>query len=177
MSKTTRRGLLAGAGPSGLSRTWPYHDHAMAMPLPAVHSEGGMMVGPQMELGCRARFVRDVRHHRPRTPRVDREFILFFHDMYGDDLPPFDRDWDCFNGFAYLGNTPTFRARVGDRVRWRVAALGTEFHVFHVHGHRWRAADRSYLDAAGLGPSTTRTVEWTEDSRGKWLYHVTWSTT
>lgn len=30
--------------------TWPYHDHAMAMPLPGVHSEGGMMVGPQMEL-------------------------------------------------------------------------------------------------------------------------------
>jgi len=81
------------------------------------------------------------------------------------------RDWDCFNGGAYLGNTPTFKARTGERVRWRVAALGTEFHVFHVHGHRWRTPDGTYQDSALLGPSTTLTIEWAENNPGRWLYH------
>jgi FtsP/CotA-like multicopper oxidase with cupredoxin domain len=86
-------------------------------------------------------------------------------------VPALGRDWDCFNGFAYLGSTPTFQGRVGERVRWRVASLGTEFHVFHVHGHRWRAPDGTCVDSALLGPSTTLTVEWTEDNPGGWLYH------
>jgi hypothetical protein len=80
-----------------------------------------------MELGAELGLFGMIAITDSRTPRIDREFVLFFHDMYSADLPPFDRDWDCFNGFAYLGNTPTFRARVGERVRWRVAALRTEF--------------------------------------------------
>jgi FtsP/CotA-like multicopper oxidase with cupredoxin domain len=71
------------------------------------------------------------------TPPVDREFPLFFHDLYQDDVPSLaHQDFDCFNGASYLGNTPIFTAKVGDRVRWRVAALGKEFHEFQIHGHR-----------------------------------------
>ena len=42
----------------------------------------------------------------------------------------------AFNGTCFLGNPPTFTAKAGQRVRWHVATLGKEFHVFHLHGHR-----------------------------------------
>ena len=47
------------------------------------------------------------------------------------------RGFMTINGRAFLGNTPVFRAQVGDRVRWDVMTLGDDFHTFHVHGHRW----------------------------------------
>jgi manganese oxidase len=151
--------------------TWPYHDHAMAPPLPGTHSDSGMGAGIAMELGAELGLFGIIAITDASTPRVDREIVLFFHDLYSDDVPAFDHDWDCFNGGAFLGNTPTFRAQTGERVRWRIAALGTEFHVFHVHGHRWRVRDGSYRDSELLGPSTTLTVEWTENNPGRWLYH------
>ena len=92
-----------------------------------------------------------------RTPRVDRELDLFFHDLYQDDIPSLSQDFDSFNGGCFPGNTPTFSARVGERVRWRIGALGKEFHVFHLHGHRWRIGDR-YDDSMVLGPSATLTI-------------------
>ena len=150
--------------------TWVYHDHTMSPPLPGAHSDD-MAVGPPMELGAQLGLFGVIAITDAHTPAVDKEIVLFFHDMYGDDIPSLGRDWDCFNGYAYLGNTPTFTARRGQRVRWRVAALGTEFHVFHVHGHRWRALDGSFEDTAILGPATTLTVGWTEDNPGRWLYH------
>ena len=45
------------------------------------------------------------------------------------------------DGRAFVGNTPVFRAKVGDVVQWDVLALGDDFHTFHVHGHRWLTAD------------------------------------
>jgi FtsP/CotA-like multicopper oxidase with cupredoxin domain len=150
--------------------TWVYHDHAMAQPLPG-GPRHDMAAGPQMELGAQLGLFGVIAISDAYTPAVDREFVLFFHDLYSDDIPVLHRDWDCFNGYAYLGNTPTFTARVSERVRWRVAALGTEFHVFHAHGHRWRAGDGTFTDSALLGPSTTLTIEWLEDNPGRWLYH------
>jgi FtsP/CotA-like multicopper oxidase with cupredoxin domain len=90
-----------------------------------------------------------------RTPPTDREIFLFLHDVYYADIPELGQDFDCFNGRAFLGNTPEFTAWPGERVRWRIGALGSEFHVFHLHGHRWRAADGTFTDSQLLGPSTT----------------------
>jgi manganese oxidase len=143
--------------------TWPYHDHSMA--------QGMGDMGPTMEMGAELGLLGIVAITDRHTPRVDREFVLFFHDLYQADVKELSQDYDCFNGAAYLGNTPTFTARLGERVRWRVAALGKEFHVFHVHGHRWRDASGQFVDAQILGPSTTLTVEFTEDNPGDWLYH------
>ena len=41
------------------------------------------------------------------------------------------------DGRAFVGNTPVFHAKVGELVQWDVMALGSDFHTFHVHGHRW----------------------------------------
>jgi manganese oxidase len=141
--------------------TWPYHDHSLFQG-PA---------GPVMELGAELGLFGVVAITDRRTPQVEREFVLFFHDVYKADVPALAQDFDCFNGAAFLGNTPTFEARVGERIRWRIAALGREFHVFHIHGHRWRNEAGQFIDSQLLGPSTTLTVEFTEDNPGDWLYH------
>jgi len=59
---------------------------------------------------------------------------------------------------------------VGDRVRWHIAVLGKEFHVFHVHGHRWQT-NGQFTDTHLLGPSMAASFEFVEDNPGKWLYH------
>jgi plastocyanin/FtsP/CotA-like multicopper oxidase with cupredoxin domain len=49
----------------------------------------------------------------------------------------------CINGRKYLGNTPTLIARPrqgaepGTRMRFGVVGMGSMFHTFHIHGHRW----------------------------------------
>jgi FtsP/CotA-like multicopper oxidase with cupredoxin domain len=70
-----------------------------------------------------------------------------------------------------LGNTPKFHAKVGDHVRWHIIALGSEFHVFHLHGHRWRDPSGRWIDSQILGPSTSIVVDYVEDIPGDWLYH------
>jgi FtsP/CotA-like multicopper oxidase with cupredoxin domain len=172
--------------------TWPYHDHAMPATIPGASGDtqgttttpatprddeegesgsmGGMAMGGTMELGAQLGLFGFIVVTDEHTPKVDKEFFLFFHDLYAEDIPAVDHDWDLFNGRAFLGNTPTFTAKVGDRVRWHLASLGNEFHVFHVHGHRYKLGGR-WQDSTVLGPSTTLVIDWTEDAPGRWLYH------
>ena len=151
--------------------TWPYHDHSvpkMIMPNQSMgEDEGGMGT---MELGAQLGLLGTIVVTDEHTPPVDREIVLFLHDLYQSDVPSLSQDFDCFNGRSFLSNTPEFHVNVGDRVRWRIAALGAEFHVFHLHGHRWSTALR-YVDSEMLGPSTTLNVEYTENNPGSWLYH------
>ena len=129
----------------GSEGVWPYHDHSRSM-----HEsiEGGMY-GALSILG---------RHER----RPDREFVVFFNSMH---------DFETINNRAFIRNTPTFRARVGDLVQWDVLAMGSSHHTFHVHGHRWRDANRVPLDTRTLGPAESFRVRWVEREPGTWLYH------
>ncbi|MFD0327971.1 multicopper oxidase domain-containing protein [Streptacidiphilus monticola] len=131
------------------------------------------MGGGTMEIGAQLGLVGVLVVTDHHTPDVDREFALVFHDLYANDVPSLAQDLDLFNGYAFLGNTPTFHARAGERVRWRIVALGKEFHVFHLHGHRWRSGlgYQGWVDSQIVGPSTSLTVEYTEDNPGDWLYH------
>jgi FtsP/CotA-like multicopper oxidase with cupredoxin domain len=74
------------------------------------------------------------------------------------------------NGRAFVGNTPVFRAKVGDLVQWDVLAIGDDFHTFHVHGHRWMTADGP-RDTQVIGPAESYKIRWREDIPGTWLYH------
>lgn len=74
------------------------------------------------------------------------------------------------NGKAYEDAVPEFRARVGDRVRWRVVSIGQEFHTWHVHGHRWLSGG-VLTDNIALGPGMYSTFEYDEDKPGNWLVH------
>ena len=75
------------------------------------------------------------------------------------------------NGRAFVGNTPVYRAKVGEVVQWDVLAIGSDFHTFHVHGHRWLQADGTPRDTQTIGPAESFRVRWREDTPGTWLYH------
>ncbi len=66
------------------------------------------------------------------------------------------------DGRAFVGNTPVFRAKVGDVVQWDVLAIGDDFHTFHVHGHRWMTADGP-RDTQTVGPAESYKIRWRED--------------
>jgi manganese oxidase len=133
--------LTAGRDATGV---WPYHDHSPSME----DSIAGGMYGALSILG---------RHERA----PDREFVVFFEHT---------GDFMTIDGRAFLGNTPVFHARVGDRVQWDVLSLGEDFHTFHVHGHRWMQG-HTPQDTRTIGPAESFRVGWREDRPGTWLYH------
>jgi manganese oxidase len=133
--------LFAGRDSVGV---WPYHDHSPSM----MDSIQGGMYGALSILG-----------RRERPP--DREFVVFLESMGG---------FMTIDGRAFIGNTPVFHARVGDRVQWDVLALGDEHHTFHVHGHRW-LEHGTPVDVQTVGPAESFRIRWREDRPGTWYYH------
>jgi manganese oxidase len=134
--------LTAGPGSAGF---WPYHDHSTSMD----ESIAGGMFGGLSIAG-------------PNERRADREFVVAFAPWHG---------FQTIDGRAFVGNTPVFEARVGETVQWDVMAMGSEFHTFHVHGHRWRTDGGTPEDTRRLGPAESFRVRWREDAPGTWLYH------
>jgi len=133
--------LTAGPQSAGF---WPYHDHS-----PSMHEslEGGLYGGMSI-LGRRQRAA-------------DREFVAVFAPI---------GDFQSINGHAFVGNTPVFRARVGQLVQWDVMAIGSEHHTFHVHGHRWLENGQA-RDTHTVGPAESFRFRWREDAPGTWFYH------
>ena len=133
--------LRAGPESSGF---WPYHDHS-----PSMHAslQGGLYGGISI-IGRNER-------------RADREFVVVFAPT---------GDFQSINGRAFVGNTPVFRARVGQTVQWDVMAIGSEHHTFHVHGHRWLEHGDA-RDTHTVGPAESFRFRWREDAAGTWFYH------
>jgi FtsP/CotA-like multicopper oxidase with cupredoxin domain len=141
--------------------TWVYHDHA-----PSVTVGTSMLMEFGAELGMFGFLVLTD----ASTPPATKEFFTFLHDLYQADISTLSQDYDCFNGSSYLGNTPTFNAKVGDTIRWHIGALGKEFHAFHIHGHRWNS-NGQFVDVVQIGPSNATSFDFVADNPGKWLYH------
>jgi FtsP/CotA-like multicopper oxidase with cupredoxin domain len=142
--KTYTYELTAGDDSAGV---WPYHDHS-----PSMHDsiEGGMY-GMLSILG-------------PDEQPPDREFEVV--------LAPMGKNFMTIDGRAYVGNTPVFRSKVGDLVQWDVMAMGSDFHTFHVHGHRWLVQPGNVArDTQTVGPAESFRIRWREDAPGTWLYH------
>jgi len=142
--------------------TWPYHDHS-------VHFDPGKgsMV---MEAGAELGLFGMIAITDQNTPKMDKELSVVWHSLYSGDIPGLSQDFHCFDGLAYLGNTPTLRAKVGQKVRWRVVFLGNDFHTFHIHGHTWISNGR-FDDTIVVGPGCTLTFDYVEDAPGVWYYH------
>jgi FtsP/CotA-like multicopper oxidase with cupredoxin domain len=134
--------LFAGSDSMGV---WPYHDHS-----PSMHdSIAGGMYGMLSILGA-----------GEQAP--DREFEVVFAPM---------GDFQTIDGRGFVGNTPVFKSTLGQLVQWDVMAMGSEQHTFHVHGHRWRAADGTPRDTQTVGPAESFRIRWREEDPGTWLYH------
>lgn len=143
--------------------TWPYHDHSK-------HFDPGRG-SVVMEAGAELGLFGMIAITDQNTPPVDKEIMSIWHSFYQGDIPGISQDYHCINGYAYLGNTPTPQTKVGDRVRWRVVALGNDFHTFHVHGHTWNFGGQ-FTDCVVIGPGVGHSFEYTEDAdRGLWYYH------
>jgi len=139
---------------------WPYHDHSPSMEA-SIH--GGM----SGMLSIRGRS----------EPLPDREFVVVFAPMGPPTgqthqvAQPAITEFQTIDGRAFVGNTPVFRASVGQTVQWDVMGMGSEHHTFHVHGHRWRERDGTPRDTQTVGPAESFRIRWREQAPGTWLYH------
>jgi FtsP/CotA-like multicopper oxidase with cupredoxin domain len=131
---------------------WVYHDHS-------VDANNNTTLG----------MYGLIEVTKPGTPPPQHQMVTYFDEMT-PDVTGLPNEYDTINGHAYVGNTPTYSAKVGDHVQWVVAALGSDFHVFHIHGHRWKY-DGQNQDDLEIGPSEAKSVSFTEDSAGLWLVH------
>ena len=94
----------------------------------------------------------------------------------GDMLP----NYFTFNGKSYPA-TETVRARVGDRILFRLIGSGQFIHPIHIHGGPFEivatdgnpvpAAARLTKDTVLVGPGERYDVVWTARNPGKWLLH------
>jgi FtsP/CotA-like multicopper oxidase with cupredoxin domain len=132
---------------------WPYHDHGPNHTLNTFRGLfGAVIVRPK-----------GVKH-------PDVSYTVFAHQ-----LPPpitgIQRNFQCLNGRAYAGNTPTLRSRVGQDVEINAFGMDSNFHTFHIHGHRWKDPAGTFVDNPAMGPNECVTARFVEDNPGRWLYH------
>ena len=132
---------------------WPYHDHGPNHTLNTFRGLFGAII---------------VRERGAKAPDV--EAVVVFHGL----APPVtdrERQFQCSNGRAFAGNTPTLRAKVGQDVAIHVMGMDSNFHDFHIHGHRWKDPSGTFIDTPAVGPNETITARFIEDNPGRWLYH------
>ncbi len=125
----------------------------------------------------------------PRRPprRIDRDFAIFLNEWFikpGTSIPDpsvmLDFNVFTFNSRVFPGTDPLL-ARLGDRVRFRIANISMDSHPIHLHGHtfRWTASDGGPLPetawipetSINVPPGTTRDIEFIADNPGDWALH------
>lgn len=132
---------------------WPYHDHGPNHTLNTMRGLFGALIV------------------RPKgATKPDVETVLMMHS-FAPQLTRLPRLFQTVNGRAGAGNTPTVSAKVGDDVAFHVIGFDSNFHTFHLHGHRWQDPNGTFVDNPGFGPNETVTARFIEDNPGRWLWH------
>lgn len=151
--------------------TYMYHPHADEM--------------LQMAMGMMGFFI--IHPKKPESPPIDRDFCIFPH-MWAidpDTATPdpnvmLDFNLFTFNGRTFPG-TEALVARLGDRVRVRLANVSMTSHPIHLHGVRaWvTQTDGGPIPRSAWWPETsipvasgqTRAFELDADNPGDWPLH------
>jgi FtsP/CotA-like multicopper oxidase with cupredoxin domain len=108
---------------------------------------------------------------RPKgAAKPDLEQVLMMHS-FAPQVTRLPRLFHAVNGRSGAGNTPTIQASVGQDVAIHVIGFDSNFHTFHLHGHRWKDTTGTFVDNPGFGPNETVTARFTEDNPGRWLWH------
>ncbi|MFD4191075.1 multicopper oxidase domain-containing protein [Amycolatopsis thermoflava] len=145
-----------GSWAEGTAGYWHYHDHAMG----TEHGTEGVLKGLYGALV--------VRRQGDLLPK--RQFTVVFNDM-------------TINNRAHH-DAPTFEANLGERVEWIAIGHGSNFHTFHLHGHRWldnRTGMRTseydpspLIDIKDLNPGVSfgfQVIAGEGVGPGMWMYH------
>ncbi|MDE1890609.1 MAG: copper oxidase [Planctomycetota bacterium] len=151
--------------------TQMYHPHADEMVQMAMGMEGFFIIHPK----------------EPEQPRIDRDFCIFLQEWFvepGTSTPNpnimTDFNLFTFNSRVFPGTAPLI-ARMGNRVRIRIANLSMDSHPIHLHGYNFKitGTDGGRIPASGqwpettvnVPPGTTRDVEFVASVPGDWVLH------
>lgn len=153
----------------GTAGTWPYHDHTFGSEL---GSEDKGLFGVVIVNEPNTTALIDGQIKALPTEKIDKEYVLFMVEttFWGMEI-------DNKNGGLQnpLWINPTLQAKLNDEVRFHVVGLGTAFHSFHVHAHRWvDQGTTDVIDVKNIGPLTRHvfTVKAGEGvGTGDWMYH------
>jgi len=137
----------------GSEGAWPYHDH-----------------GPNHTLNITRGLFGAIVIRPKGAPIPASENIVYLHS-FPPALTHRLEQVQCVNGRTGAGNTPDFRAKVGDDVAFHVIGGDGNFHTFHIHGHRWNRSGGEPADCQTVGPNETMNATFKEDNPGRWLYH------
>ena len=152
----------SGPGPSDSSSiVWLYHSHVMAEEEMNLGLVGTIVV-------TRKGMARSINDPSPRD--VDREFTalyMIFDEEEGEE----GGLKHAINGLIF-GNLSGYEARLDEKVRWHVVALGNEEdnHTVHWHGQTVLHMGQR-TDVIELMPASMITVDMVTRSIGNWLFH------
>lgn len=133
----------------GTAGTWPYHDHTFGNPKLGSEDKGlygTLIVNPK---SGQIPGLIDGEIKQVNLKDIKREFILWMHEttFWGMEVN------NIVNRQVPLWTNPSLGAREGELVRFHVIGLGTAFHTFHLHGHRWIQPGTTHiLDTFNVGP-------------------------
>lgn len=134
----------------GTAGTWPYHDHTFGNPMLGAEDKGlfgTLIVNPR---SGKVPALINGKIEDVNVGDIKREFVLWMHEttFWGMEVN------NILKGKQVpLWTNPTVGARLGEKVRFHVIGLGTAFHTFHLHGHRWLQPGTAHVvDTVNIGP-------------------------
>lgn len=92
------------------------------------------------------------------NPPANAQYIQLYHQLGDAGM--------CINGRKFMGNTPTVIGGPNTKMRFGIIGMGSDFHVFHLHGNRWIIPGPDGTDLGTIqGSIQDRAVSQFEDSR------------
>jgi plastocyanin len=92
------------------------------------------------------------------NPPANAQYLQLYHSLGDVGM--------CINGRKYMGNTPSVIGGPNTKMRFGLIGMGSDFHVFHLHGNRWIIPGPDGTDLPTIQSSIQdRAVSQFEDSR------------
>jgi plastocyanin/FtsP/CotA-like multicopper oxidase with cupredoxin domain len=107
----------------------PIDDPTTITPPPIARERTVRLAGLPVEIDIDRQLLNRLFIPTYRVPPDRQVTMQLYHSMTGVGF--------CINGRVFLGSTPTVVAGTNTRMRFGVVGMGSMFHTFHLHGHRW----------------------------------------
>ena len=152
----------AGPGPNDPSTiVWLYHSHVMGEEEINLGLVGAIII---------TRKGLEISYSNPSPRDVDHEFISLFM-IFNEENDEESGLKHAINGRIF-GNLNGYETKIGERVRWHVAALGNEQDNHTVHWHGQTVLNQGHrTDVIEVLPASMVSVDMTPRSPGSWLLH------